>query len=128
MKEFMFLIHNDGADKEGLSPVKHQQFLNDCKSYINELKREGKLISAQPLIREGKIISGTPKAWTVSPFNQLQEVQVGYYHILAKDIDEAIDIAKKNPEFYYSNTAKIEVRPVKMAEETTGFIYPGKSI
>jgi hypothetical protein len=128
MKEFMFLIRNDGADKEGLSPVKHLEFLNECKKYINELKRDGRLISAQPLVREGKIISGTPKAWNVSQFIPSNEVQVGYYHILANDMDEAVAIAKKNPEFFYSSTAKIEVRPVKMAEETTGFVYPSNSL
>ena len=49
---------------------------------------------------------------------------VGYYHILAKDIDDAIEIAKGNPEFEYGVKARIEVRPIKVKEETTGFTYP----
>ena len=40
------------------------------------------------------------------------------------DRSEAISLAKENPEFEYSASAKIEVRPVKMKEETTGFVYP----
>lgn len=39
-------------------------------------------------------------------------------------MEEAIAIAKANPEFAYSKTAKIEVRPIKMREESTRFEYP----
>ncbi len=127
MKEFMLMIRNDDADKEGLSPVKHQQFLNACKNYITDLKRQGKLLSAQPLIREGKIVTGNPDSWKVIPFDQTEDILVGYYHIQAENVDEAVSIAKKNPEFIFSETARIEVRPIKKTEETTGFVYPGES-
>lgn len=58
------------------------------------------------------------------PINEKKEIQVGYYHILARDLDEAVEIAKNNPEFEYGTTARIEVRPVKTKEETTGYTYP----
>ena len=80
--------------------------------------------SAQPLVREGKIISGSKNAWRDKPFNETKEVIVGYYHILAKDIDEATDIAKGNPEFEFTSTARIEVRPIKMKEGSSEFKYP----
>ena len=51
-------------------------------------------------------------------------MQVGYYHILANDIDEAVAMAKENPEFEYVLSASIEVRPIKMKEEKTDFVYP----
>ena len=41
---------------------------------------------------------------------------------------EAIAIAKENPEFEYGTTATIEVRPVKMMEDATGFVYPGQTL
>jgi hypothetical protein len=50
-------------------------------------------------------------------------VQLGYYHILAKDMDEAIAVAKENPEFEYGKTARVEVRPIKTKEETTNYVY-----
>lgn len=124
MKEFMLLIRNIGDHSSALAPQKHTLFLQACKDYIGDLTKQGKLIAAQPLVRQGKIISGSKGAWKEVAFNENNEVQVGYYHILAKDIDEAIAIAKGNPEFEYSTTARIEVRPVKMKEETTGFVYP----
>ena len=124
MKEFMLLIRNKGEHLATLSPAQHQEFLKECESYIGNLKRDGKLIAAQPFVREGKIISGKEGAWHEIPFTETSEIQVGYYHILASDLDEAISIAKKNPEFEYGTTARIEVRPVKMREATTGFVYP----
>jgi len=93
-------------------------------AYIDTLMKKGNLKSAQPLVREGKMISGTPGAWKDGPYNETKEIIVGYYHILANDLDEAIAIAKANPEFVYNKTAKIEVRPIKMMEESTSYIYP----
>lgn len=124
MQEFMLLIRNEIDHQSSWSPGQHQQFLEKCESYIDRLKREKKLISAQPLVREGRIISGSKGAWKEQPFNERKEIIVGYYHILAKDIKEAIAIAKENPEFEYGATARIEARPVKMKEETTNYTYP----
>jgi len=70
------------------------------------------------------MISRSNGEWNDKPFNESKEVIIGYYHILASDINEAIEIAKQNPEFEYSTTARVEVRPIKMKEETTGFVYP----
>jgi len=124
MKEFMLLIRNEGDAKANFSPEQHQQFLNACMVYIQKLTKNGNLKSAQPLVREGKMISGTPGAWKDGPYSETKEVIVGYYHILANNMDEAIDIAKGNPEFAYSTTARIEVRPIKMMEESTSYVYP----
>ena len=124
MKEFMLLIRNEADSKSSFSPETHQQFLNACMIYIDGLMKNGNLKSAQPLIREGKMVSGSPGAFKDGPYNETKEVIVGYYHILAKDFDEAIAIAKGNPEFAYTKTARIEVRPIKMKEESTAFEYP----
>ena len=124
MKEFMFRILNLSNHKESFSPEIHQEFLKKCEVYIAKLKAGGNLIAAQPLVREGKIVSKTSNGWKEIPFNETDEVQVGYYHILAKDLDHAIELAKGNPEFEYGETARIEIRPIKMKESTTGFVYP----
>lgn len=126
MKEFMLLIRNESDSKSKFSAEENQQFLKACEVYISNLIKEGKLKIAQPLIREGKMISGSKGAWKDGPYNESKEVIVGYYHILANDLDEATEIAKGNPEFEYTLTARVEVRPIKMKEETTGYVYPEK--
>ncbi len=124
MPQFMLLIRNQSGHQSTQTPDEHQEFLKKCETYIGKLKKQEKLIAAQPLAMQGKIISGKKEAWKETEFNETKEVQVGYYHINAKDLDEAIAIAKENPEFEYGGTARIEVRPIKTKEDTTGFVYP----
>ena len=126
MKEFMFLIRNTADSKDSMSPEILQEFLEKCEVYINKLKKEGKLIAAQPIEREGIFINGFIGEFRDVPINIKKPLWVGYYHIFAADLDEAIVIAKQNPEFEYSKTASIEVRPVKVKESSTVFVYPGK--
>jgi len=120
----MFLIKNKIDHQKEWSPEKHQQFLKACESYIGELKSMGKLLAAQPLVREGIILAGTTDEIIETPFNELSEVQVGYYHILAESFEDAVKIARQNPEFAFGMTARIEVRPIKTKEKDTGFVYP----
>lgn len=126
MNEYMLLIRNTVDSKSGMSADEHLQFVKACEAYIDQLKTNGNLISAQPLIREGVMLSGTPGNFNTGPYNERPEIQVGYYHILAKDIDEAVAIAKGNPEFAFTDTARVEVRPLKVVEEQTSYQYPGK--
>jgi len=124
MKEFMLLIHNDADSKLAFTPDREKEFLNACRVYIETLKKTDNLISAQPLVREGVMISGYDGHWEKAPYRENKEVIVGYYHIKADNLDQAIAIAKDNPEFEYTHTARIEVRPIKMKEETTAYLYP----
>jgi len=124
MKQFMFFIRKQSDSELTLSPERHQQFLKGCETYIAKLKKEGKLISAQPIEREGNIISRKDNVWKDVSFSETKEVIGGYYHILAEDLSEAIALAKANPEFEYNPDTRIEVRPIKMKEDTTGFVYP----
>ena len=126
MKEFMFYIRNAGDAKAALSAEEHLAFVKKCEVYISKLKSEDKLIAAQPIVREGTVIKKDKEQWTNTPIDPSKEVQVGYYHIRANDMNEAIAIAKENPEFEYVPSATIEVRPIKMKEEKTGFVYPNK--
>ncbi|HEY9341673.1 MAG TPA: hypothetical protein VIQ23_08840 [Hanamia sp.] len=125
-QEFILYIRNAGDAKAALTEGEHLEFIKKCEIYIGRLKTEGKLIAAQPIVREGFILSKKGTGWTNIPIDPTKEVQVGYYHVIANDIDEAIAIAKDNPEFEFVPSASIEVRPIKMKEEQTNFIYPNK--
>ncbi len=124
MKEFMFYIRNKKDAKKLLTEDMHLAFIKKCETYISILRSKNKLISAQPLLREGVIISKHNNDWEEKNIDNYTEVQVGYYHILANDINEAVGIAKDNPEFEYVPSASIEVRPIKTEEAETGFVYP----
>ena len=124
MKEFMFYIRNAKDAKLSLTPEQHFAFIKQCEVYIGKLKNENKLIAAQPIVREGVVIKKSRDSWIEKDIAIDSETQVGYYHIRASDIQEAINIAKDNPEFEYVPSATIEVRPIKTKEVETGFVYP----
>ena len=69
MKEYMLLIRNDADAKAALSHDKHLEFVKQCETYIGSLKKQGKLIAAQPLVREGVILSSTKEGWKEMPLN-----------------------------------------------------------
>jgi hypothetical protein len=123
-QEFMLYIRNAGDAKSALSADQHLEFIKKCEVYIGRLKAENKLIAAQPLVREGFLVSKSSSGWNNLQIDASKEVQVGYYHIRANNLEEAIEMAKENPEFEYVPSATIEVRPIKMKEEKTNFVYP----
>jgi len=126
-KEYMLYIRNNGDAKKALSPADHLAFIKQCEVYIGELKANDNLIAAQPIVREGATISKNGSDWNIVAIDPDQEVQVGYYHLKADNLEDAIDLAKSNPEFAFVPSASIEVRPIKMREEQTGFVYPKES-
>ena len=126
MREFFHIVRNRIDHDAGWSEDRHREFVQTCEQYIKNLKKKGKLIGAQPLVREGVMLSRSGTSWIEDPLGKSGEVQVGYYHIKADSLEDAVAIAKDNPEFAFSQTARIEVRPLHVAEESTGFVYPGK--
>jgi hypothetical protein len=124
MPEFMLLVRNKADHQSSWTSERHLEFLKRCETYIGDLKQRGKLIAAQPLVKDGRRILGSPGNWAEHPLDPRGLIQVGYYHIVADDADEAAAIARGNSEFEFSATAEVEVRMVKGSENRTGFVYP----
>lgn len=120
MKEFMLLIRTQGDHLADLSPEKQQEHIQKVMNYMGGLMKSGKLKSAQPLDMEGTIISGAKGKLKDGPYNETKEVIAGYFLIEAKDLAEAIEIAKANPVFEDGTNARIEVRPIKVMEGING--------
>lgn len=124
MNEYMLRVLNRGDHQKDWPKERHVEFVKKCEVYIGELQKAGKLIAAQPLRKQGLTLSKSGDAWAMQPLSAQGEMQVGYYHIRAENIDDAVAIAKRNPEFDYSATARVEVRPITQEEAITSFVYP----
>jgi hypothetical protein len=120
----MLRILNDGTAQNDWPKEKHLEFVKKCEVYIKDLQARGQLVAAQPLARQGVVLSGSGKQWTEQPLDVRAEVQVGYYLIRAESVAAAVDIAKGNPEFEYSDSARVEIRPLKAEEAISGYAYP----
>lgn len=103
-----------------ISVEDQQKHIEKVRQYIDDLLRQGKVKSAQPLEMESVIISGTKGKLKDGPFNESKEVIAGYYLLEAEDMQEAVDIAKRNPIFESSKNARIEVRPIRILHGING--------
>ncbi|PKV52793.1 hypothetical protein ATE84_4920 [Aquimarina sp. MAR_2010_214] len=115
MQEFMIFIKTKGDHLASLSPEQQQAHVQKIGKYIGGLMDSGKLKGAQPLEMGGAVIHGNKGVFKDGPFNESKEVIVGYFHIVAKNLEEAIEIAKANPVFDDSE-GSIEVRPIKQMD------------
>lgn len=111
MNEFMLFIRSEEKPKADLSPEQLQQHIEKIGSFIKRLTEEGKMKSAQPLQMEGRMLSYQNGKVVDGPFNETKEVISGYYHLVAKDLEEALEIAKQDPRFE-EGIWRVEVRPV----------------
>jgi len=115
MKEFMLFIRSEEKPKANLSPEQLQQHIEKVGSFIKRLADEGRMKSAQPLEMEGRILSYKNGKIVDGPYNETKEVISGYYHLIAKDLEEAIKITKADPRFE-EGIWRIEIRPIKKVD------------
>ncbi|MBI5326316.1 MAG: hypothetical protein HZB41_13765 [Ignavibacteriae bacterium] len=92
----MLIIKNNIDHDSNWSDIQREKFLKNCETDIGYLKDNKRLITAKPLVREGKFIDNSSGSFKITPINKTGETQVGYYHILANDLDDAIEIEKKS--------------------------------
>jgi hypothetical protein len=122
MNEYLLLIKNDRREKEELIGENHLKFVQECEQYISMLKQENRLIAAQPLYDLAGVVTLNDKGYIDK--GQESQCYVGYYHVYAENLDEAMEVAQRNPEFKFKPSSSIEIRAIKMKEKSTGFKYP----
>jgi hypothetical protein len=111
MNDFLLIIRTEGNVWTDLSPEQLQKHMEHGMAYIGKLMAEGKLKNAGPVAKGSKVITESGGILKDGPFNESKEVIAGYFLLAAKDIDEAVAIAKENPIFKDIPT-KIEVHPM----------------
>jgi hypothetical protein len=111
MNDFLLIIRTNGDVWTDLSPEQLQKHMEGGMAYIGRLMNEGKLKNAAPVAKGSKIVTEQDGLLKDGPFNESKEVIAGYFLIAAKDIEEAVAIAKENPIFKDIPT-KIEVHPM----------------
>ena len=77
------------------TPEQIESGIKPWRDYITPLKNKGKSIAANPVMWNGKMLTNNG----VEDYKP-QKIDLGGYMIVeAKDINEAIEIAKKSPHF-----------------------------
>ncbi len=112
MKDYLLIIKTEGSVWTDLTPEQLQKHMEHGGVYIGNLMKEGILKNANPIEKSGsRIVTENNGILNDEPFNDDKELVAGFFHSTAKDIDEAVSIAKENPIFNDIST-KIEVHPL----------------
>jgi hypothetical protein len=115
--KFVLVIYNDPALYDGLPKAETDRMMRGCLAHADELRSDGRLEDSQMLegaetAKSVRIRNGRSKI-TDGPFSEAKEVLGGFNVIEARDMNEAIEIAK---EFPWARTGCVEVRPVRDIE------------
>jgi len=119
--EYLLLIYGAEGQWESRSDDERQAMYQEYGALSNDLREQGKLLSANELqptstattvtIRDGETVV------TDGPFTETKESLGGYYLIEADSLDEALEWAARIPSV---RDGSIEVRPVVMRQVEVG--------
>lgn len=108
--EYMLLFRGPQWDK-GLSPQELQQVMDKVIAWFEGLNEQGKIKAGQPLGAQGRIVSAAKgRVIADGPFAESKEAVGGYLVLVARDLNQAIEIARSTPTLEYGVT--VEVRPI----------------
>jgi hypothetical protein len=112
MEKYMLLFRGSEVYQPGQSPEALQALKEKMIHWVVDLSQKGIHVGSEPLEPAGKHVNGTKKTITNSPFGEPKEVIGGCTIVLARDINEAVEIAKGCP--ILESNANIEVRPIQI--------------
>ena len=109
MEKFMFIFH--GGSSTSSSPEAMQANMGKWMAWIDKLNKNGQYVAGEPLVPGGKLVSGSGgKNVTDGPYTEGKEVVGGFFIVNAKDINEAVNMAKDCPD--YDSGGTVQVRQV----------------
>jgi hypothetical protein len=92
MSEYIFLYRGGEA---GRSPEKMQQTMQKWVAWLKGLAEKGHVKDqGQPLERTGKLVKGKQKTVTDGPFAEAKDIVGGYTLIEARDLEQAVKLAR----------------------------------
>jgi len=112
--KYLCLAYEEEKKLNALSESEWAALREETLAYVEELRKSGCLVTAEPLqsvrtaatvrVRDGKV------SRTDGPFAETKEQLGGFFLINARDLDEALEVAAKWPS---ARLGSIEVRPIE---------------
>lgn len=98
MKQFMYLFRGGDEKFNSFSPEEMQGHMDRWGVWMGKLAEQELLVGGEKLEDEGKIMNADFLV-TEGPFAEGKEVVGGYVILKAKDMEEALELAKGCPIF-----------------------------
>lgn len=99
-----------GGDPSHLSPEAQQAHMQKWFAWVEKLSQEKKYVAGEALLPGGKTIRGSKKSVTDGPYAEGKEIVGGFFVVEAKDLNEAVEMAKACPDYELGGI--VEVREV----------------
>jgi hypothetical protein len=110
MSKFMYLFRSNPAAYQSMSPEQMQQNVKKWMDWKDSLEKNGHISQlGERLDGAGKVVRGKTKAVIDGPFVEVKDFIQGYILIEARDIDQAVELAKDCPILNIDGT--VEIRP-----------------
>ena len=111
MEKFILLFRGSNVYQADRSPQALQVLTTKMMDWLDELSKNGLHVASERLQRIDKQVTGIQKVVAHYPFGDGREIIGGCTIVFAKDINEAVEMAKACP--ILESNASIEVRPVQ---------------
>ena len=111
MEKFMLIFRCSDVYQPDQSPENLQILKEKMMNWVVDLISKGLHVSSEPLEQVGRQVNGAEKIVIDIPFGEAKQVVGGCTIVLAKNMDEAIELAKSCP--ILTTNANIEIRPVQ---------------
>jgi hypothetical protein len=116
---FMILVKADKNSEAGALP--DQKLLADMGKYNEELAKAGVLLAGeglQPSSKGARVrFSGAKRTVVDGPFAETKELIAGFWLWQVKNMDEAVEWARRCPEPMPGDEGILEIRPVFEADD-----------
>jgi hypothetical protein len=110
MAKFMYLFRSNPTAYRSMSPEQMQQTMKKWMDWKDTLQRDGHVQQlGERLDAAGKVVRGKSKAVTDGPYVEVKDYIQGYMLLEAKDMDQALELAKGCPILESDGT--VEIRP-----------------
>lgn len=118
MSQFVYLFRASAADtRAAMGPERVQQSLQAMMAWFKDLESKGHLKNpGLPLEPRGHVVSGTGGVITDGPYAEAKDLVLGFIVIEARDMPQAIELARSCP--MVTGGATVEIRPVGQSTES----------
>ena len=117
MSQYLLLLHEGPNDNDGMSPEEIQRMIEEYRAWSQTMGQAGHMVGGQKLTDEGgRKLTGWDRAFSVTdgPWAEAKEVIGGFFHITAKDYDEAVKLSRTCPHLKYGTS--IELRRIDLVD------------
>lgn len=110
MAKFMYLFRSNATAQWSPSPEQMEQAIKKWMGWKDTLEKNGHIKQlGERLDGTGKVVRGKAKAVTDGPYVEVKDSIQGYMLVEAKDMDQAVELAKGCPILEGDGT--VEIRP-----------------